>query len=80
MDKHNFIKTPIGVRGKKPSEMVQLDHMTVNFTEGTAIKEFKMACPSTSVATMRACRVPRLLQALSPHDGIGLETPMAYYQ
>lgn len=34
--------------------MIQLDHMSVGFTEGFQVKEFKATCPVTVMTIMRA--------------------------
>jgi len=34
-----------GMKGQRPGELIQLDHMTVRYPDGSEIKEFKAVCP-----------------------------------
>ena len=42
-----------GGRAKEIGELIQLDHMTVSFTQGITIKEFKAVCPITKITILR---------------------------
>ena len=42
-----------GMKAKGPGELVQVDHMSVGFTEGFQLKEFKATCPITGMTIMR---------------------------
>ena len=42
-----------GMKAKRPGELVQVDHMSVGFTEGFQLKEFKATCPITGMTIMR---------------------------
>ena len=33
------------MKAKEPGELMQADHMSINFTEGGGVKEFKATCP-----------------------------------
>ena len=39
--------------GMKVRQLMQVDHMSVRFTEGFALKEFKATCPVTDTTIMR---------------------------
>jgi putative transposase len=41
------------MKAKQPGELVQVDHMSVGFTEGFQLKEFKATCPITGMTIMR---------------------------
>ena len=43
-----------GMKGKVSGELMQVDHMSVGFTEGVQLKEFKATCPVTGTTIMRA--------------------------
>ncbi len=43
-----------GTRGRKPGQMVQIDHMSVAIEAGFAVKEFKAVCPVSKLCYMRA--------------------------
>ncbi len=43
-----------GTRGRKPGQMVQIDHMSVAIEAGFCVKEFKAVCPVSKLCYMRA--------------------------
>jgi transposase len=43
-----------GMKGCRPGELVQIDHMTVRFPDGREIKEFKALCPVSKQLVVRA--------------------------
>lgn len=43
-----------GMAGRRPGELVQIDHMTVRFPDGREIKEFKAICPVSKQLVTRA--------------------------
>ena len=43
-----------GARGRKPGQMVQIDHMSVAIEAGFCVKEFKAVCPVSKLCYMRA--------------------------
>ena len=42
------------MKAKAPGELMQADHMSVSFTEGACVKEFKATCPVTRWSGLRA--------------------------
>lgn len=53
--RHHAQRWKHGAKAARPGEMVQVDHMTVGFVGGFAVKEFKAVCPVTGLAFMRVC-------------------------
>ncbi len=51
--KHHARRWKYGMKAKQPGELIQVDHMSVSFTEGFALKEFKATCPVTGTTIMR---------------------------
>lgn len=45
-----------GMKAKRPGELMQIDHMSVGFSEGFQLKEFKATCPVTGTTVMRTYR------------------------
>ena len=41
------------MKARQPGELMQVDPMSVSFTEGFALKEFKATCPVTGTTIMR---------------------------
>ncbi len=52
--KHHAKRWQYGMKGKVPGELIQMDHMSVGFTEGFQLKEFKATCPVTGTTIMRS--------------------------
>ena len=52
--KHHAKRWKYGMKARQPGELMQVDHMSVSFTEGFALKEFKATCPVTGTTIMRA--------------------------
>lgn len=50
---HHAKRWKYGMKAKQPGELMQVDHMSVGFTEGFALKEFKATCPITGTTIMR---------------------------
>ena len=50
---HHAKRWRYGMRAKQPGELIQIDHMSVSFTEGFSLKEFKATCPITGTTIMR---------------------------
>ena len=46
---HHARRWQHGMKAEKPGQLIQLDHMTVHFTEGVSLKEFKATCPITGL-------------------------------
>lgn len=44
----------IGMKGKKPGELVQIDHMTVRLTADYRVKHFQATCPVTKIVVKQA--------------------------
>ena len=44
---HHAKRWRYGMKAKEPGELMQADHMSINFTEGGGVKEFKATCPIT---------------------------------
>ena len=72
---HHAKRWRYGMKAKAPGELMQADHMSVSFTEGACVKEFKATCPVSkwsglqvySRATSRnAKRFLAYLQAQAP--------------
>ena len=42
---HHAKRWRYGMKAKEPGELMQADHMSVSFTEGACVKEFKATCP-----------------------------------
>ncbi len=42
-----------GMKAKKVGQMIQIDHMSISFTEGFNVKEFKATCPITGMTFLR---------------------------
>ena len=51
---HHAKRWRYGHKAEKPGELMQVDHMTINFP-GFTVKEFKATCPLTGFTVMRAC-------------------------
>ena len=51
--KHHAKRWRYGMKAKQPGELMQVDHMSISFTEGFALKEFKATCPVTGMTFMR---------------------------
>ncbi len=60
---HHARRWQHGMKAEKPGQLIQLDHMTVHFTEGVSLKEFKATCPITGFTVMRAYRSASSLNA-----------------
>lgn len=117
--KHHAKRWRYGMKAKQPGELTQIDHMSVSFTEGFSLKEFKATCSRLNIplyvlpprkpkwngcverangttryefypfyeGALTIAAVNREIETYQhyynhyrPHDGIGLETPMSYYQ
>ena len=44
---HHAKRWRYGMKAKGPGELMQVDHMSINFSEGGGVKEFKATCPVT---------------------------------
>ena len=61
---HHAKRWRYGMKAQAPGELMQADHMSVSFTEGECVKEFKATCPVSkwsglqvySRATSRNCQ------------------------
>ena len=42
---HHARRWRYGMKAKEPGELMQADHMSIRFTEGEIVKEFKATCP-----------------------------------
>ena len=42
---HHAKRWRYGMKAKEPGELMQADHMSINFSEGGGVKEFKATCP-----------------------------------
>ena len=42
---HHAKRWRYGMKAKAPGELMQADHMSINFSEGGGVKEFKATCP-----------------------------------
>ena len=51
---HHAKRWKYGMKATQPGELIQIDHMSVSFTEGLTLKEFKASCPVTGTTIMRA--------------------------
>ena len=51
---HHAKRWRYGMQAKEPGELMQADHMSVNFSEGGGVKEFKAICPVTKWSGLRA--------------------------
>lgn len=52
---NNYAKRlPVGIKGGKPGELIQIDHMTVKLISGQEVKHFEAICPFTRVSISRA--------------------------
>jgi len=51
--KHHAKRWQYGMKAKQLGELIQIDHMSVSFTEGFQLKEFKATCPITGTTIMR---------------------------
>jgi len=51
--KHHAKRWRYGMKAKQPGALIQVDHMSVSFTEGFSLKEFKATCPVTGTTVMR---------------------------
>ncbi len=47
-----------GDRGRKPGQMVQIDHMSVAIEAGFSVKESEAVCPARSCAACAPARAP----------------------
>ena len=52
--KHHAKRWKYGMKAKQPGELMQVDPMSVRFTEGFTLKAFKATCPVTGTTIMRA--------------------------
>ena len=50
---HHAKRWQYGMKAKKVGQMIQIDHMSINFTEGFQVKEFKAVCPITGMTFIR---------------------------
>lgn len=50
---HHSKRWRYGMKARQPGELMQIDHMSVGFTEGLQLKEFKATCPVTGTTIMR---------------------------
>ena len=53
---HHAKRWRYGMKAKAPGELMQLDHMSISFTEGEVVKEFKATCPVSKWSGLRVCR------------------------
>ncbi len=51
--KHHAKRWRYGMKARQPGELMQIDHMSVGFSEGFQLKEFKATCPVTGTTIMR---------------------------
>ena len=51
--KHHARRWKYGMKAKQPGELIQVDPMSVSFTEGFALKQFKATYPVTGTTIMR---------------------------
>ena len=51
--KHHARRWRYGMKARQPGELMQIDHMSVGFSEGFQLKEFKATCPVTGTTIMR---------------------------
>lgn len=52
--KHHAKRWRYGMKAKPPGELMQIDHMSVDFGESFQVKEFKATCPVTGATIMQA--------------------------
>ena len=52
--KHHSKRWAYGMKAKKPGELIQIDHMSIGFNNGTTVKEFKASCLVTGMTFTRA--------------------------
>ena len=80
--KHHAKRWRYGMKAKQPGELMQVDHMSVSFTGGFTLKEFKATCPVTGMTFMRtysrassrnAKRFLEHLMAQLPYDLISVQ-------
>lgn len=50
---HHAKRWRYGMKAKQPGELMQVDHMSVSFTDGFTLKEFKATCPVTGTTVLR---------------------------
>ena len=56
-----------GMKGKKPGELVQIDHVTVTVAAGMTIKQFQAICPVTKIlVTQDACQLHSHVSQVRP--------------
>lgn len=53
---HHATRWKYGMKAKQLGELLQIDHMSVGFSEGVQLKEFKATCPITGMTIMRTYR------------------------
>ena len=51
---HHAKRWRYGMKAKAPGELMQIDHMSVGFTDGVTVKEFKAVCPVSKWSALRA--------------------------
>ena len=51
---HHAKRWQYGMKARQPGELIQVDHRSVELTDGFALKEFKAACPVTGITIMKA--------------------------
>ena len=56
-------RLPLGAKGKKPGELMQIDNMTVKIDSGKEVKHFDAICPVTHFAVGKAYRQATSLNA-----------------
>jgi len=56
-------RLPLGIKSKKPGELVQVDHMTVKLDSGKEVKHFEAMCPVTHFSVGKAYRQATSLNA-----------------
>ena len=80
--KHHAKRWRYGMKAKQPGELMQVDHMSVSFTDGFTLKEFKATCPVTGTTIMRtysrassrnAKRFLKYLMKQLPYDLISIQ-------
>lgn len=50
---HHAKRWRYGMKANEPGELMQADHMSINFSDGGGVKEFKATCPVTKWSGLR---------------------------
>ena len=80
--KYHSRRWKYGMRAKQVGELIQMDHMSIRFSHGITLKEFKAACPITGMiftrvysrATSRnACDFLQYVKAQCPFELLSIQ-------